>query len=322
VTQDEQHTPSAAPQPRKVLIEVHAHSNYSDGAVSPAWMFRKAKGRGLRGLILTDHDTLEHWQPSFVAARRYGLATTPAVEVSTARGHIIAYFPMDVDKAAVEQALRLDTEAGIILHPVDDAIDKIHELGGVVAIPHPFGPFYPLRDPDYSRVDAIEEYNAWIYGKFAVKHKNAWGYGKQHNIAAFGGSDAHYPFMVGLGATAIPADTDFSQPDWFVRLIREKATEPVECHTTRTEWLNNIFQPMCIPLSFFYNWRYVMARYRRRFRRKKYNFSYATERNLKSAASTVGRHEVPMPPSANGNPLGTPSQDLAGRTKKDSLHRY
>jgi len=252
----------------KVLIDVHAHSNYSDGAVSPAWMFRKAKARGLRGLILTDHDTIEHWEPSLCAARRYGMGTTPALEISTVRGHVIAYFPMDVDQVAVRDALRLDTDAGIILHPVDEAFEKIRACGGVVAVPHPFGPFYPLRDPDFTKVDAVEEYNAWIYGKFAVKHRNAWGYGQQYNIAAFGGSDAHYPYMIGLGATAIDADTDFSQPDWFICLIRERATEPVERHTLATQVLNTFFQPMCIPLSFLYNVRYVLARYRRRFGKK------------------------------------------------------
>ena len=40
-------------------VDLHTHSNRSDGSDEPAELVRKAAGRGLTAVALTDHDTLE-----------------------------------------------------------------------------------------------------------------------------------------------------------------------------------------------------------------------------------------------------------------------
>jgi predicted metal-dependent phosphoesterase TrpH len=227
-------------------------------------MFRMARRRGLRALILTDHDTTRHWKPALRAAQKYGLATTQALELSTEQGHLIGYFSLDADERKVARCLHLDTADGIVLHKVDDALARIRECGGLVSVPHPFGPFYPLQQPDFARFDAVEEYNAWIYGPLAGNYRNAPGYGEFYHIAALGGSDAHYPFMVGLGATAIPASVRFDRTDWFLRCLRERTTEAVDRHTVWTKRQNVFYMPLLVPLSLLYNTRYVFARLRRK----------------------------------------------------------
>ena len=41
------------------LIDLHVHSNASDGTFPPAEVVRLAKEGGLRALALTDHDTID-----------------------------------------------------------------------------------------------------------------------------------------------------------------------------------------------------------------------------------------------------------------------
>ena len=40
-------------------IDLHMHSTYSDGTYTPAELVTYAKKKGLSGISLTDHDTIE-----------------------------------------------------------------------------------------------------------------------------------------------------------------------------------------------------------------------------------------------------------------------
>jgi len=64
------------------LIDLHVHSNASDGTYAPAEVVRLAKEGGLRALALTDHDTIDGLAEAVAAAPRYGVEVIPGVEVS------------------------------------------------------------------------------------------------------------------------------------------------------------------------------------------------------------------------------------------------
>lgn len=71
---------SFAPPP--LLIDLHSHSNRSDGALTPAALMERAARRGVRALALTDHDTVDGLSEAGVEADRHGLLLVPGVEVS------------------------------------------------------------------------------------------------------------------------------------------------------------------------------------------------------------------------------------------------
>jgi len=50
-----------------VLIDLHTHSNASDGTDSPAALIDKAIERGINVLALTDHDTVAGWNEAITA---------------------------------------------------------------------------------------------------------------------------------------------------------------------------------------------------------------------------------------------------------------
>jgi len=78
------------------LIDLHVHSNYSDGTDSPAELLSLAGQRGLSALALTDHDTVSGIPPLLESAKRSRVEAVPGIELSAecARGtmHILGYF--------------------------------------------------------------------------------------------------------------------------------------------------------------------------------------------------------------------------------------
>lgn len=78
-------------------IDLHAHSNASDGTESPAQVVASAKAAGLDVIALTDHDTTCGWDEAVQAVPREGVALVRGLEVSCQHDgisiHLLAYLP-------------------------------------------------------------------------------------------------------------------------------------------------------------------------------------------------------------------------------------
>ena len=72
---------SSARSGRRLTIDLHTHSNCSDGTDAPADLVAKAAATGIDVLGLTDHDTTAGWAGA-VAALPAGMTLVPGVEVS------------------------------------------------------------------------------------------------------------------------------------------------------------------------------------------------------------------------------------------------
>lgn len=64
-------------------IDLHAHSDASDGTLSPSELVREAKAAGLAALALTDHDTVKGIKEARDAAKEAGIELVPGIELST-----------------------------------------------------------------------------------------------------------------------------------------------------------------------------------------------------------------------------------------------
>ena len=65
-----------------IMIDLHTHSNASDGDYSPAQLIQEAKKRGLTAIALTDHDTLGGLESAKDEAQAAGIRFIPGVEIS------------------------------------------------------------------------------------------------------------------------------------------------------------------------------------------------------------------------------------------------
>jgi len=76
-------------------IDLHTHSNRSDGTDTPTELIENAKAVGLDVVALTDHDTAVGWDEAQEAADRVGIRLVKGMEVSTDVGgrsvHLLGY---------------------------------------------------------------------------------------------------------------------------------------------------------------------------------------------------------------------------------------
>jgi hypothetical protein len=100
-------------------IDLHCHSNVSDGMLSPADVVARAAANGVHALALTDHDDVAGLDAARAAADTAGVALIPGVEISVSWGgqtvHIVG---LRIDPAHPELAAGL---AGIRVGRIERA---------------------------------------------------------------------------------------------------------------------------------------------------------------------------------------------------------
>lgn len=98
-------------------IDLHVHSNASDGTLSPTQVVELAAREGLRAIALTDHDTVAGIREAEEAAERTGVELVPGIEFSCVwKGteiHILGLF-VDMDDPSfvrqVQEQLKIRDE--------------------------------------------------------------------------------------------------------------------------------------------------------------------------------------------------------------------
>ena len=65
------------------MIDLHAHTNHSDGKDTPTELVQNAVKAGVSVLAITDHDTVSGWDEAIAAAQNLGIGLIPGIEVST-----------------------------------------------------------------------------------------------------------------------------------------------------------------------------------------------------------------------------------------------
>jgi predicted metal-dependent phosphoesterase TrpH len=66
-----------------VKIDLHTHTNRSDGTDSPTELVENAKAAGLDVIAITDHDSTDGWKEADKAAKRVGITLVHGIEIST-----------------------------------------------------------------------------------------------------------------------------------------------------------------------------------------------------------------------------------------------
>lgn len=78
------------------MIDLHLHSNASDGSLSPSEVIRLASSSGLSAAALTDHDTADGIPEALSEASDSGIEFIPGIEMTciwrTTEIHLLGYF--------------------------------------------------------------------------------------------------------------------------------------------------------------------------------------------------------------------------------------
>ena len=111
-------------------IDLHTHSNVSDGTDTPAELVVAARDAGLDVVALTDHDTFDGLDRALAAGREHGVEVVRGMELSCSRQgqsvHLLAY-GVDPDAAALaSEMVRVREGRTNRLRPV---LDLLADLG-------------------------------------------------------------------------------------------------------------------------------------------------------------------------------------------------
>ena len=183
-------------------VDLHLHSNFShDGQSSIEALIERSRECGLDRIALTDHNTVEG---ALALARMAPELTIVGEEAKTLEGEVIGLFI----KGRVTPYL-----------PPEEAMDLIHEMGGLTYVPHPLdrhrAHFRPDRIMELAdRIDIIETYNPWCD---ASANAAAAGLAADLDKVAATGSDAHS--VAELGRSWMEID-DYANPADFLQKLR------------------------------------------------------------------------------------------------------
>jgi predicted metal-dependent phosphoesterase TrpH len=192
-------------------VELHAHSEASyDGRDPVERLLERAQSVGLDGLAVTDHDAIEASLEAAELAPEYDLVGIPGMEVTSAAGHVLALGVREL----VPEGL-----------PFAETLDRIHDLGGVAVVPHPFqtsrsGVLANISEDELAGADAIEIYNSRLLTGRA--NRRAERFARRRGLPMTAGSDAHIAEMVGQAVTHV--DTDERRAEAILEAVREGRT--------------------------------------------------------------------------------------------------
>ncbi len=97
------------------LIDLHTHSNRSDGSMSPSELVVHAAQSGLAAIALSDHDTVSGVREAADQAKASGIELVPAIEFSAKSDtelHILGYF-IDIENPSLKSMLNKIVEERI-----------------------------------------------------------------------------------------------------------------------------------------------------------------------------------------------------------------
>ncbi|MBW3582931.1 MAG: CehA/McbA family metallohydrolase [Euryarchaeota archaeon] len=184
-------------RPVAARIDLHCHSAFSKDSLGTLdAIAAAARGKGLDGVCLTDHDTVRHHGAIEDWNRTHGdgFRFWPGCEVSTNTGHMLAI------------GIREAVPYGL---PVEETIDEIIAAGGMAV------PSHPLRRGSGVRMDGLDRHGTiiravevWNAQEPERRNQEVADWARTNRVGGTGGSDAHQVHDTGNGYTLFPDNVD------------------------------------------------------------------------------------------------------------------
>jgi predicted metal-dependent phosphoesterase TrpH len=173
-------------------LDLHVHSHHSpDSRMTLEQIVERLPYTGLRGLALTDHNTVRgHAELAELARVHRSYALLPGVEVSTNEGHLLAYGVAELPPPH---------------RPIGETIEWVRSHGGEPVLAHPFRWAHGVgrQITESSAVPAIEVRNGH---NSDVANARAELIAARRTLGMTGGSDAHAIPELGRSFTQFPED--------------------------------------------------------------------------------------------------------------------
>ena len=174
-----------------MLIDLHCHTlpRSQCSALRPEDLVDLARGRGLEGICLTEHDALWPAEELAEVRRRTGFAVFSAVELTTDMGHVLAFglsagSGLFGSAAAAFAAAQKEGALLFLAHPARDGLLKV----------------------SHDTVTFFESVEALNGSDSRLQNMAASSLAHGFRLPGIGGSDAHTTGEIGRAATRFEAD--------------------------------------------------------------------------------------------------------------------
>ena len=204
-------------------LDLHIHSQYSEDAIgSPEEIIKSLKKKGLQGMAITDHNTVEGGLKALKVAPK-NFIVIPGVEISTADGHMLAL------------NIKRDITRGL---SIQETVEKILDEDGIPIVPHLFRKMSGIKrdrfETIYKKIPAMEVFNGCSLPKTNIKTAKV---AKEFNLGGIGGSDTHHAIYAGYAYTLVDS-TDLNVDTILSEIIKKKtwgegATMPIQYRRDR-----------------------------------------------------------------------------------------
>ena len=186
-------------------IDFHVHTCYSrDSSITLKQVVSFAKKRGLDGVAITDHNTVE----GALKLKTRDILVAPGIEVSTLQGHLLG----------INVTTPVPAKLGM-----EETIHIIHEAGGIAVAPHPSAFYKSPPSRQVSSYDAVEVMNASSM-PFSVLTYFSKRFAEGLGLPQTGGSDSHYAPEIGSAYTVVEAGSGINE---IVDAVKRGATFPI-----------------------------------------------------------------------------------------------
>jgi hypothetical protein len=177
--------------------DLHIHSVHShDGVCSVSAILKYvADNTNLDVIAITDHDKTSGLREAVALGPKYGIDVIPGCEITTAQGHLLAYFITQPVPAGLSYV---------------ETIRRVGLLGGLCAVPHPEATGVggvraavvrsALAVPGVDKIlVGLETFNGGLF----IQRSNAIAQqlGHELKLACLGSSDSHILTTIGQGTT-------------------------------------------------------------------------------------------------------------------------
>lgn len=158
--------------------DLHTHSLYSDGVLTPEQLVKRAKEKGLKYLALTDHNSMKGNKEAIEAGKKFGVEVIPGIEASSEWGEVLGYF---VDSGAEDLLELAEASQKNVQDNARKCIKEMRKLGFDVSfekVKEEY-PKYPMMcfyvslylEKQGSLEKASDLYKDYINKKFKIEYK-------------------------------------------------------------------------------------------------------------------------------------------------------
>jgi hypothetical protein len=171
-----------------LTFDLHIHSRYSfDSYLDPSCIVEAAKRKGLTGIAVVDHNTIQGAVEAEKIAKQE-LIVICATEINTEIGDVVGLF------------INRDIRA----RKFEDVVSEIKAQGGIAVLAHPYKRKRTVTPEILQKIDAVESFNA----RNGINNREAMLLARRYNLPVVGGSDAHFAFEIGRGRTLLDGSTN------------------------------------------------------------------------------------------------------------------